>query len=149
MHGALAPAQPDLAPGLQLRQCPFAREAFRQPFGPVALRQAGVDIGLAVLPLTGLDTRAHVERDRLTIRQGQACVKSLRIAACVKTEVYIGEGQRRGVKRLHRDLAVEQRQMRDHLHLPEHLLGIERAVVVHRQALNRPCTILVLDEAEL
>ncbi len=71
------------------------------------------------------------------------------IAACRQTQVYVGQGQRRGVERLHRHLTVEQRQVRHHLHLIEQLPWVERGVVTHRQPLHGPAALLVLLDREL
>ncbi|MCY1460789.1 hypothetical protein D9M71_783760 [compost metagenome] len=94
-------------------------QGFGQPFRPVALRQAHIHLRFAVLPLAGTNAGTHIQGQWLAIGQGQAGIESLAGCAGFQRRADVRQGQRRFAKRLQRDLAVEYRQLLDHLHAIE------------------------------
>ncbi|MCY1365978.1 hypothetical protein D9M69_528540 [compost metagenome] len=149
LQGAFAPSHPQLAAGLDLGKNPLLGQTFRQPLRPVALRQAQVDLGFTVLPLAGSNTGTQAHGHRLPVRQGQPCVEPLPRRPGFQIQADISQGQRRFAKRLQGHLAVEHRQLLDHLHLIEQLLRIGGLVLAHRQTFQRPLTALTLPEVDL
>ena len=109
LHAAIGPAQPDLTTELQLLKPPLRQQARRHPGRPIALRQAQIQLGLGVLPVLGVYTRAQLQGKRLAIGQQQAAIQALARAAITQGEVYIGQGSCRLIEGLYGDLAVEQR----------------------------------------
>ncbi|MNL36294.1 hypothetical protein D3C87_1583680 [compost metagenome] len=107
LQGALAPVQPELAARLDLGEIPLLGQALRQPFRPVALRQAQVGVRLAVLPLAGANTRTQTHGHRLAVGQGQAGVESLAGGTGCQTQADVSQGQRWLIQWLQGDLAVE------------------------------------------
>ena len=149
MQRAFAPGQPELTASLECGDRPLPGQAGRQPARPVTLRQAQVDIGLAITPVFRLHPRAQVERHRLTIRQSHTRVQALTAAPGAQTEADVREGRRRLFVWLKGDLAVEQRQLCNRLHLGQQLFRVEGLIVLDRQTLKRPMAILVFFETQL
>ncbi|MNM80965.1 hypothetical protein D3C81_929500 [compost metagenome] len=77
LQDAFAPGQPKLAAGLDLGEIPLLADALGQPLRPVALRQAQVELGFTVLPLTGSNAGTQAHGHRLAVGQGQAGIEPL------------------------------------------------------------------------
>ncbi len=92
--------------------------------------------------------RAQAQRDRLTIRQGQACIKALPTGTGLQIETDVGQGHRRVILRLQGHLAVEHRQLLNHLRALEQLRCIERLILLYRQTFQRPTAVLGFLEAD-
>ena len=149
LHRAFGPTEPKLAASLQLRQLPLLGQSGGNPLGPVALRQAQVGIDLSVLPLAGTNAATQADRQRLAIGQCQASVQTLLAHAGMQAQAHIGHGHRRLVEGLQGHLAVQHRHALDHLHARQQLLRVQRLVVLHRQALQRPAAVLVFLDTQL
>ncbi len=83
-HGTLEllrlPAQPELSPQLRRLQLPSAGQSAWQPGGPVALRQAQIQLRLSLRPTLRLHARVQAQGQRLAIRQHTAPVQPQAIA---------------------------------------------------------------------
>ncbi|MCY1353451.1 hypothetical protein D9M69_397920 [compost metagenome] len=147
LHAALVGLQPELAAEPQAVHAPVAGQPGRQPLGPVALRQAEVEVGAGGAPVLGIQPGAQVEGQRLAVRQEQTAIEALAQAAA-QAEVEVGEGEWRGVQRLDGELAVAQRHPRDPLQLRQGPVQVERPGAA-RQPLQAPAAIGGLLEAEV
>ena len=149
LQRAFGPIDPEFAAGLDLGKIPLLGQALGQPFRPVALRQTGITLDGAVLPLIRTQLAAQAQRDRLAIGQGQTRVETLAAGAGTQIEADIGERHGRVIERLQSHLAVEHRQLSDHLRALEQLRRIERLILLHRQPFQRPGTVFGFLEADL
>ncbi|MCY1395350.1 hypothetical protein D9M71_102940 [compost metagenome] len=146
---AILDIQPDFAAGLQLGQAPAAGQAGRQPFRPVALRQAEIGAQGAAPPVVVVQPAIDAQRQRLAVRQVHPPVQALASAGAVaQGQAQVVEHQRLAVVGQQDDLAAGQRQARGQRERFQQLPRIA-AGTPRRQAFRLPLAIRVLAQRQV
>ncbi|MNC13410.1 hypothetical protein D3C75_611550 [compost metagenome] len=145
----LAPVDPELAARPQGVGMPLAQQAWRQPTRPVTLWQAQVGFDLAVAPGVGRGTTAQVQRQGLAIGQGRAQVQGMARSSGLQADAHISQGQRVALPGVQGDLAVEHIDAAQLAQALQQLGGVERRIVLLRQAFEAPGALLVLTQDQL
>ncbi|MNQ52019.1 hypothetical protein D3C85_660210 [compost metagenome] len=145
----LVPFQPGLATGLQALQAPVAGQAGRQPARPVTLREAEIELGLALQPGVSVHPGTQAQGQGLAIGEAEAAVEALAARSGPQTKADLSEADRRLIMGLEGELAVEHRKLANPPQHVAHLPGARhRFIRAGGEASQMPLASFVLLQAE-